>query len=189
VSGARARSIVVVSGLPRSGTSMMMQMLEAGGLEPLTDGERVADDDNPRGYLELEAVKRTASDPSWLNGAEGRVVKVISALLPTLPGDRAYDVIYMRRSLDAVLVSQRKMLVRRGEPVPDDGVLREQLIAHQAETEAALGVAPFRSLFVAYERAVADPRTSAARVATFLDRGLDTDAMARAVDATLQRSA
>jgi hypothetical protein len=186
---AGASALVVVSGLPRSGTSMMMQMLAAGGLPPLTDGERSADDDNPRGYLELEAVKRTGDDAGWLADADGRAVKVISALLPTLPSDRTYDVIYMRRGLDAVLVSQRKMLVRRGEPAPDDAVLREQLIAHQAATEAVLEADHFRALFVSYERAVAGPARTAARVAAFLARDLDEAAMAATIDPALQRSA
>lgn len=168
---------------------MMMQMLAAGGLPALTDEERAPDVDNPRGYLELEAVKRTNDDASWLTDARGRAVKVISALLPTLPPTARYDVVYMRRSLDAVLVSQRKMLERRGEPIPGDDELREQLIAHQATTEQVLEAEHFRSLFVAYERAIVDPRAVAGRVAAFLDRDLDERAMAAAIDPSLQRSA
>ncbi len=105
---------VVVSGLPRSGTSMMMQMLAAGGLSVLSDGIRTADEDNPRGYYELEAVKQTKQDPSWLAGSEGKAVKLIHALLTDLPVDRPYRVIVMRRKTETVVKSQAVMLERLG---------------------------------------------------------------------------
>ena len=106
--------VYVVSGLPRSGTSMMMRMLEAGGIEPFTDGARVADVDNPEGYYEYERVKHLERDPdrSWVRQARGRSLKVISFLLRHLPDDNDYLVIYMRRNLDEVLRSQDKMLDR-----------------------------------------------------------------------------
>ena len=114
--------VVVVSGLPRSGTSMMMRMLEAGGVAPLTDGERRADIDNPNGYFEVERVKRleAETDKSYLRQGRGKAVKVISFLLKDLPDDNFYRVIFMRRHLDEVISSQNRMLDRRGEEVIDE---------------------------------------------------------------------
>ena len=106
--------VVIVSGLPRSGTSAMMQMLAAGGMPVLTDGRRGADADNPAGYFELEAVKAIARDPGFLDRAAGKAVKIVHAMLNHLPIDRDYRVILMRRDRDDVLMSQRKMLDRHG---------------------------------------------------------------------------
>ncbi len=181
---------VIVSGLPRSGTSLMMQMLQAGGLEPLVDGERTADEDNPRGYLELEAVKRTDADPTWVDAARGKVVKVISQLLPTLPADRDYRVIFMRRQLDEVLASQREMLRRRGEPLDDDdAAMKDTLAAHVAEIEMWLRDQPHVSaLYVSYNRLVTDPAPQVARIRAFLSDALDPTAMTTALDPTLYRN-
>src|SRR6188768_3994121 len=105
------RPIVVVSGLPRSGTSMMMQMLQAGGLEILTDAVRTPDGSNPKGYLEFEAVKDLDKPPPpWLAGARGKAVKIVSSLVRWLPEGHDYRVIFMRRNLDEVILSQNKML-------------------------------------------------------------------------------
>ncbi len=106
--------ITIVSGLPRSGTSLMMQMLVAGGMAPLADGERRADTDNPRGYLEWERIKTLPNDPACIAEGEGKVVKVISRLLLSLPGGHEYRIIFMRRPLPEVLASQDQMLRRRG---------------------------------------------------------------------------
>jgi hypothetical protein len=103
-------TITIVSGLPRSGTSLMMQMLEAGGMDILTDGIRKIDKNNPWGYYEFEKVKNLGKDNSWLNLCNGKVVKIISILLYDLPTDRKYNVIFMKRNLQEVLASQRKML-------------------------------------------------------------------------------
>src|ERR671923_2816349 len=103
-------SIIVVSGLPRSGTSMMMKMLAAGKIELFTDNLRVADEDNPEGYFEFERVKKLKDgDFAWLPGAQGKAVKVISALLEFLPSEFNYQVIFMRRRMSEILASQRKM--------------------------------------------------------------------------------
>jgi hypothetical protein len=107
--------ITIVSGLPRSGTSLMMQMLEAGGMPVLTDGIRDADEDNPRGYFELEAVKQTKDDPAWLHGATGKVVKMIYLLLYDLPATYNYQIIFMRRPLSEIIASQQTMLTRSGK--------------------------------------------------------------------------
>jgi hypothetical protein len=106
--------ITIVSGLPRSGTSLMMQMLAAGGMPVLSDGERKADTDNPRGYLEWERIKQLPKEPALIGEAEGKVVKVISQLLLSLPDEHEYRVIFMQRPLPEVLKSQDEMLRRRG---------------------------------------------------------------------------
>src|SRR5688572_23499153 len=123
------KPIVVVSGLPRSGTSMMMNMLEAGGVELLVDGLRRPDGNNPRGYFEFEPVKELDQygDASWLLQAPGRAVKVISYLLPKLPQSFAYQVIFMNRDLSEILASQRRMLIDRSQPTGDTS--DEQMLA------------------------------------------------------------
>src|SRR4051794_24782005 len=108
--------IVIVAGLPRSGTSLMCQMLDNGGVEVVTDSIRTPDTDNPRGYFELEKVKRIKADASWLPEARGKAFKMVSQLLYDLPSTERYRVIFMRRDLDEVLVSQEKMLERLGRP-------------------------------------------------------------------------
>ena len=188
--------ITVVSGLPRSGTSLMMQALAAGGVQPLTDAQRSPDASNPRGYLELEAVKRLKSDRSWLGQARGKAVKIIHLLLPELvaaadAGVREeYRVILMRRPVEEVVASQRAMLARQGRPaatVPDAQLGR--LFVDQLDRAERLlaGRPEFRICAVSYPALVADPAGEAARVNAFLGGGLDEGAMARAVDPALYR--
>src|SRR6266567_2295775 len=110
----KERMITIVSGLPRSGTSLMMQMLVAGGMSALSDGERRPDPDNPRGYLEWERIKQLPNDPACIAEAEGEVIKVISRLLLSLPAGHEYRIIFMQRPLPEVLASQDEMLRRRG---------------------------------------------------------------------------
>jgi len=112
----KENQIIIVSGLPRSGTSMLMKMLEAGGLEILTDEIRKADTDNPKGYYEFERVKKLETDNIWLPEAKGKVVKIISMLLQHLPLNYVYKIIFIKRDIHEVLASQKQMLVRRGEP-------------------------------------------------------------------------
>lgn len=182
--------VYVVSGLPRSGTSMMMRMLAAGGASLLVDDRRAADADNPRGYFELEAVKATARDASWVAGAGGRCVKVISSLLPHLPADRAYRVIFMRRSLDHVVRSQRAMLERLGT-VPhdeDEATARRALAEHLVELEGWLATARHMTVLgVSYERVLARPANEIDRLIRFLELDLDASAMQRAIEPDLQR--
>jgi hypothetical protein len=184
--------IVVVSGLPRSGTSMMMRMLEAGGLETWTDRERKPDLDNPKGYYELERVKDLdePGDKSWLRDGRGRAVKVISHLLLELPDENRYRVLFMRRHLDEVLASQRAMLERRGEANPvSDAQARESYLRHLAEVKVALRRRPnFALLEIRYHEALADPRGTARAIAHFLDGRVDPDRMAAEIDAALYRN-
>lgn len=184
--------IIIVSGLPRSGTSMMMQMLEAGGVEILCDGERRADDDNPKGYYELEAVKQTKDDASWLEGAPGKAVKMISQLLLDLPDDRVYRVIFMRREMSEILASQRKMLERRGGGASEqfnDEEMSKIFTQHLAQVTDWLGDHSNMSVHeVWHAEAIRDAAGTAQRVAEFLGRALDVPAMAAAVDGQLHRN-
>ncbi|HYC00541.1 MAG TPA: sulfotransferase [Candidatus Limnocylindrales bacterium] len=181
--------VTVVSGLPRSGTSMMMRMLAAGGIEPVSDGLRSADEDNPRGYFELERVKKLPDDSEWLAQAVGRSVKVISALLEKLPASYRYRVLFVEREMSEVLASQRRMLERRGEPqrVPDEAMaamFRKHLDALRQRLKSR---ADMQVMFMRYDEVVADPRAAAGRIGEFLGGGLDEEAMAQAVDASLYR--
>lgn len=183
--------IVVVSGLPRSGTSMLMQMLNAGGVELLTDGLRTADEDNPKGYFEFERVKDLPreSDKCWLRQARGKGIKVVSTLLKELPRRHNYKVVFIRRNLDEVLASQSTMLKRRGEQTSvADGRLRE-LFDEDLWRAAYLleHTSHFKHLDVDYGQAIANPTEQAQRIAEFLGGGLDVDAMAGVVDAQLYR--
>jgi hypothetical protein len=185
-------TITIVSGLPRSGTSMMMKMLAAGGIEPLTDNIRAADDDNPKGYFELERVKQLETDKGWLPEARGKVVKLISALLKHLPAGYEYRVVFMRRRMLEILASQRQMLIRRGEKA--DSVPDEKMAAmfekHLAQVENWLSSQPnIRTIYVSYNETLTDPSRQIARISDFLGGGLDLDieAMATVVDQALHR--
>ena len=182
--------VTVVSGVPRSGTSLLMQMLAAGGLPLLSDAARAPDPDNPRGYHELLAAKRTREDPSWLAGAAGHAVKVIHSLAVELPTDRAYRVLLVRRPWPEVLASQHAMLARRGES-PDDLSPERAVAVFEAELEAlerwAADAPRVALLGLGYPELIADPPRGAAEVARFLGGGLDLNAMALAVDPSLYR--
>jgi hypothetical protein len=182
--------ITIVSGLPRSGTSMMMAMLEAGGMAVLTDHVRTADEDNPRGYYEFERVRQIEHDQAWLPEARGKVVKMIAALLKHLPPGYRYKVVFMQRHIEEVLASQRRMLVRRGEPA--DAVADERMAdlfgRHLDRIEAWLAQQPNMDiLYVDHSAILADPAGQAERVKRFLGGDLDLEAMASVVDPSLYR--
>ena len=183
--------VTIVSGLPRSGTSMMMKMLEAGGLTPMTDQIRTPDDDNPKGYYEFERVKKMPDgDKAWVAEAHGKAVKVISALLEHLPADHTYKVIFMRRQMDEILASQKQMLIRSDKPT--DKVSDEQLAGmyrkHLATVEAWLRAQPNVSvLYMDYNTMLADPRRYIAEIDRFLGDQLDVEKMAAVVDPSLYR--
>ena len=183
--------IVVVSGLPRSGTSMMMKMLQAGGLEPLTDSIRTADDDNPNGYFEFERVKQmSAGDRQWLDEAGGKVVKVISYLLEQLPTDRSYKVIFMEREIKEVLASQKKMLDHRGEQSKiSDEEMEAQFREHIKLVKPWLArQAHMDVLYVGYNSMMSDPEPLCKRVISFLDLSLDLEKMRSVPNANLYRN-
>lgn len=183
--------VTIVSGLPRSGTSLAMQMLRAGGMPVLADATRAPDTDNPAGYLEYAPVLRTATDASWVAQAPGHAVKVIYALLRQLPQGFEYRVLFMQRRLEEVIASQQQMLARQAAR-PEDGLARERLAAvfaaQLAETETWLAQQPgFRKLVLDYREVVADPPAAACAIDDFLGGRLDRDAMASAVDPMLYR--
>ena len=188
--------VTVVSGLPRSGTSLMMQTLAAGGIPPLTDAERAPDESNPRGYLELEVVKKLRLDKSWLPQARGKAVKIIHLLLPELTGPGVPEGLEFR-----VVMMRRPGGGGRREPAGDARAAGQggggtcptrnlgKLFTDQLERVERLlaGLPNFQVCSVPYPALVADPAAEAARVNAFLGGGLDEAAMARAVDPALYR--
>jgi hypothetical protein len=183
--------VVVVSGLPRSGTSMMMKMLAAGGLELLTDHVRLADDDNPGGYYEFEPVKGLKDGlADWLPQAMGKAVKVIATLLPHLPAQYRYRVVFMQRAMPEILASQRKMLVARSkdpDAVSDEDMARI-FQAHLEKVQTWMQAQPnLRYLEVSYNRLLANPLPEVERLNDFFDQRLDVSAMAKIVDPNLYR--
>jgi hypothetical protein len=188
----RGRPVIVVSGLPRSGTSMTMKMLAAAGVPILTDHVRGADASNPEGYFEFEPVKSLAAggDTGWLASARGKAVKVVSPLLTHLPDSYDYQVVLMRRDLNEVIASQNAMLDARREPRgADDTTMRAHYEQHLEQVGRFLARRScFSTLTVDYTDVLADPRQQAARIATFLGGALDVARMAAAVDPALYRS-
>jgi hypothetical protein len=183
--------IVIVSGLPRSGTSMLMRMLETGGLPLLTDGLRTPDNDNPRGYYEYEPVKKLREGVTgWLDQAQGKAVKVISALLSYLPKDRRYRVLFILRALPEILASQRKMLINRGED-PDkinDIDMAKYFEGHLAQVTGWLKQQPhLQVLYVDYNSLLKDPAKQVHEINAFLGGGLDEDKMTAVIDPSLYR--
>lgn len=175
------KTIYVVSGLPRSGTSMMMKMLEAGGVTPLVDNIRTADDDNLQGYYEFERVKAMKDgDVAWISEAQGKVIKVISALLESLPAEYTYKIIFMEREMMEILASQRKMLERRGKPSnpAEDEKFAELYGKHLEKVKSWLATKPnMKVLYVRYNDMVRDPADYAKKVAEFLDAAMNVEAM------------
>ncbi len=183
--------ITIVSGLPRSGTSMMMKMLEAGGLPPVTDNIRAADEDNPKGYYEFERVKQLPKgDVAWLPDAQGKVVKVIAALLPSLPDGYHYRVIFMQRAMPEVLASQRQMLIRRGEDpnkLPDD-VMAKLFEKHLRQVDDWIKQqANVVRLDVNYNEMLKNPAPFIEQINAFLGGQLSAQRMAAVVDPALHR--
>lgn len=183
--------ITIVSGLPRSGTSMMMTMLAAGGVPAYTDNIRAADEDNPKGYYELERVKKMPDgDIDWLPEAKGKAVKVISALLEHLPPEYNYRVLFMQRKMEEVLASQKQMLIRSGKPTDtvSDEQLADMYAKHLVKVNAWLAdQANFSVLDLDYNKMLDDPSKYADYVNNFLGGTLDVEAMVGVVDNRLYR--
>ena len=183
--------ITVVSGLPRSGTSMMMKMLAAGGMYILTDNARIPDDDNPRGYYELEKVKALKDgETKWLSEAQGKAVKIISALLQHLPSQYQYKIIFMRRDLDEILASQKQMLVRRGEATDkiDDDTLGGLFQKHLLQVEKWISQQPnIEVTYINYNDILRNPEIDIQKVVQFLDMSLDKSLMLGVPDSNLYR--
>jgi hypothetical protein len=181
----------IVSGLPRSGTSMMMKMLTAGGIPPLTDHLREPDKDNPRGYYEFERVKKLREgDHAWLPEAQGKVVKVIATLLPYLPSAYQYRVVFMERAMPEILASQRQMLIRRGED-PDrvsDETIQSLFEKHLVQVDSWMaGQDHLQSIRINYNHLMADPEPALRTLNEFFGGSLDVKAMADCIDPALYR--
>jgi hypothetical protein len=185
--------IVVVSGLPRSGTSMLMKMLDAGGMAIMTDSERVADIDNPKGYFEYERVKdlEKETDKSYVREGRGKVLKVISFLIKDLPDDNDYRVIFMRRNLDEVIASQNKMIDRLGteDSTAAEDAMKEAYRNDIVRTRLLCKNRPnFELIEVNYKRTIEEPAATARSVNAFVGGHLDETAMREAVDGSLYRN-
>jgi hypothetical protein len=188
---ARSKAIIVVSGLPRSGTSMMMKMLVEGGLQAVTDSQRTADNDNPNGYFEFEPVKKmTEGNIEWLGQAGGKVVKVISALLEHLPAKYHYKVIFMERPLQEVLTSQKKMLANRAEDSSiTDVEMEEQFKRHLAAIKYWLARQPnIEVLYMDYGKMLTSPAVYCSRILEFVDSPLDLEKMQEVPNERLYRN-
>ena len=189
--------VTVVSGLPRSGTSMMMQMIEAAGMPILTDAVRVPDRSNPRGYFEHEAVKRLARESSFVRGASGMALKVVSPLLPRLPSGPHYRIVLMKRDMDEVLRSQARMMGGAAANSPanregEDGILRAAFTKSVAQARAWIEKDPNTLVLeIEHGEALCEPLQIARRVAEFIGTSSEADAlasMAAAVDTSLYRT-
>jgi hypothetical protein len=190
--------IVVVSGLPRSGTSMAMKMLAAGGMPILTDGVRTADESTPKGYYEYEAVKElhTQADTRWLVEARGKAIKIVSFLLTWLPETNDYRVIFMQRDLREVVASETTMLTRRGEgAVASSGTPADEeqtRAVYQQHLEKVHRFMAHRSCFatltIGYRDALERPQEAAKRMREFVGHPLDVAEMAAVADPALYRN-
>jgi hypothetical protein len=182
-------AIIIVSGLPRSGTSLMMQMLERGGLEVVSDQVRTADIDNPRGYYEFEQVKAIKRDASWLPATRGKAFKMVSQLLYELPAGERYRIVFMERDVDEMLVSQEKMLERLNrQSAPRDDIKRAYGVHLRRLREWLARQANMAVLYVSYNDLVERPAVEAERVSAFLGGSLNVAHMAETVDSGLYRN-
>lgn len=187
--------IILVSGLPRSGTSMMMKMLEAGGLPIMTDNVRTADSDNPKGYYEYERVKdldKPNQSKDWMKEARGKAIKIISVLLSELPDENFYQIIFMLRSLDEVLASQNKMLKHRNEEDKkgaEDEKMKMNYEKHLRKIEVnVFDKSNVAVLNVDYSQVINKPQECALAVNSFLDINMNVSDMAGVVDENLYRN-
>lgn len=183
--------IIVVSGLPRSGTSMMMQMLAAGGIATLTDDDRPPDESNPRGYFEFGPVKKLGKQNDWVDDAGGKAVKIVAQLLPKMPHKHEKRIIFMSRPLGEIIGSQSQMLERLGRK--GGAISSRQLAAtYKKQVDSLSRSLPQRNglaaITIDYAHCIADPQSAARRVNLFLGGSLDEQAMAAAIDASLYRA-
>jgi tetratricopeptide (TPR) repeat protein len=192
-------SLVIVSGLPRSGTSMVMQMLAAGGLAVLSDGLRTPDEDNPRGYLEYEPVKDLFKSSEWLKDARGKAIKIVAPLLGAVPSGIPCRVILIERDFDEILDSQAKMIERRSSAINGtakemDTLDRRELLKSEysrtiSRTKRWLGRRPGTTYLILDRSSVLNRAEAAAlSIAEFLGAKLDTERMSAAVEVGLHRN-
>ena len=186
----REETITVVSGLPRSGTSLMMQLLVAAGWLPLTDGKRLPDEDNPRGYFEWDKARELAKDSAWMPQARGKVVKVVAQLLPFLPAGEHYNVVFMERNLAEVVASQSAMLARQRRPkaeLADAQLMQTYATQLRAVWTRLARRSDIRVLCVDYGDLLMNPAAGVARLAEFLGQPFNSAAAVAAVQPQLRR--
>jgi hypothetical protein len=185
------KKIIVVSGLPRSGTSMMMKMLEEGGIPILTDAIRGADDDNPNGYYEFELVKKLPEGQNqWLADANHKVVKIVSALLEHLPVNYRYKIIFMEREPREILASQQKMLANRNEKSEiSDTEMQEQFQKHLAAIKYWLARQPHMDvMYLDYNKMISKPENYCQAIADFIAIPVDVSKMLAVPNESLYRN-
>ncbi|MFI5394381.1 MAG: sulfotransferase family protein [Candidatus Binatia bacterium] len=183
-----SETIAVVSGLPRSGTSMVMQMLATGGMPILTDNIRTADEDNPKGYYELEMVKRIEDERAWLADARGKAVKIVSPLLRYLPAGYRYRIVFVHRAINEVLDSQRQMLLQRGQSPNGDVDMAAVFQRHVNRVKAWLSEQQnMEVLSLSYDAVLRNALEESRRLNAFFAHRLDEQAMAAVVDQQLHR--
>jgi hypothetical protein len=181
--------VIIVSGLPRSGTSLMMQLLNAGGIEVVTDHVRTPDTDNPRGYWELERVKKIKEDASWLPAIRGKAVKMVSQLLYDLPVTEHYRILFMERDLEEVIISQEKMLARLGRPAAPHTEIAGAFTLHLTRLRRWLTEqSNMAVLEVNIADLVSDPAPNILRVNEFVGGRLNVETAVRAIDPSLYRN-
>jgi hypothetical protein len=179
---------IVVSGLPRSGTSLLMAMLQAGGVPLFTDARRAADSSNPRGYFEYEPVKRLTADAPWLAETVGKAVKIVIPLVRRLPPAFPCDILILERAIPEILASQAAMLTLAGVPAVDAKILAPAFERELRLTHESLPAFPgCRVLSVQHRRLITSPLETSQEIATFLRLPLNTAAMAAAVEPSLHR--
>ncbi|MGV6830724.1 MAG: alkaline phosphatase family protein [bacterium] len=179
--------IVIVSGLPRSGTSLMMQMIHHGGIEALTDDNRKADISNPKGYFEYDPVMALYKDNSWLHKATNKSIKVVAPLLKYLDSKYRYKVIFMNRDLNEIVKSQQIMLKKNPEELPVHLFESYKKQLHQVELwqESEPGV---EILQVNYAEIMSNPEPIIQKIKNFTGQDLNHDAMLSCIDKTLYRT-
>ncbi len=183
----KKNTIIIVSGLPRSGTSMMMQILQAGGIDVLSDSVRQKDDNNPQGYFELEVVKKMANDVSFIKDAQGKCLKIISHLLYHLPTNYNYKIIFMQRDINEILISQQKMLEKNIDFIPPSlaNTFSKQLEKTKKWLSEQINI---KTHFVNYKDMVEAPLAQLPAIASFLEIDFDIDTMKNVVDKKLYRN-
>jgi hypothetical protein len=185
------KAIIVVSGLPRSGTSMMMKMLEEGGVQILTDAVRGADNDNPNGYYEFELVKKLPHGQNqWLADVNHKAVKIISALLEYLPASYRYEIIFMEREPREILASQQKMLANRNEKSEiSDAEMQEQFQKHLAAIKYWLARQPNMDvMYVDYNKMISNPENYCQAITDFIAIPVDVSKMLAVPNERLYRN-
>lgn len=179
----------IVSGLERSGTSMLMQILDAGGIPSDFDQDsRPPDDDNPRGYFELEGgkiINKLMNKEFSFESYKGTFIKITAYGLKFLPKGN-YKIIYSQRNIEEILDSMEKMARIQDENRDDTRIVftkLNEMIMSQIKEREDIDV-----LFVNYNEIVANPTENVTKIYDFLgSTEFDLDRMIAAVDKSLYR--